>query len=320
MKSIALSKRLRPYAIGRGLRATLWWLFRWLLLIGVFFIILQPIFIKLSAAFMSKQDLYDVTVLWVPKHFTLDNFRMALDNMDFTEALRNTLTVSLLTTALSLLSCTLAAYGFARFRFRGRELLFFLVLLTLVIPPQAYSVSMYTNFLYFDFFGLARLFGSRGISLLNGSLPFVLLAAGCMGIKNGLYILIMRQIFRNMPMEIEEAATVDGAGTLRTFFQIMLPNAKPGLVTVGLISFVWQWNDTFYANLLAPDLPLLSSAVTSLGSRLNLAMGDWAKVDFLYLSLVTNAGILLLMLPLIGLYILAQKWFVEGVERTGIVG
>ena len=120
------------------------------------------------------------------------------------------------------------------------------MLLTLIVPPQMIMIPLYLSFRYFDPLGLLP---GNGINLLNSYWPFALTSATAMGMRNGLFIYIMRQYFRGMPAELEEAAYVDGAGALRTFFQVMLPSAVPVMVIVFLFSFVWQWNDDFYSTL-----------------------------------------------------------------------
>lgn len=298
--------RNRLHWLRRHLFGFVWGVLRFLLLLGICYIILYPILVKLSASFMPAEDLHDVTVKWVPHYLTLDNFRMVFDILDYRSGLLNTLILSVGGTALTLLSCTLAAYGFARFRFPGRGLIFALVILTLVVPPQTYMLPMYMYF--------------KNLGLINSLVPLLLLPAFCMGLKNGLYIFILRQVFRNMPQEIEESAKVDGAGALRIFGQIMLPGAVPALITVGLITFVWTWNDTFYPTLLAENVKLLSNMLSGIGGTLINYFGGWEHMDMVYTSVITNAAALLMMLPLILLYIVLQRYFIEGVERTGVVG
>ena len=151
------------------------------------------------------------------------------------------LTVSI----LQLASSTLVGYGFGRYNFR-EELCFALVLLTLVVPPEMIMIPLFLNFRFFNLFGLIK---EPGINLLGSYWPFILTSMTAMGLKNGLFIYIMTNFFKGMPDSLEEAAMIDGASSFRTFFQIMLPGAKPALTIVFLFSFVWQWNDLFYTNL-----------------------------------------------------------------------
>ena len=293
----------------------LWVLVRTVLVAGFCFIILFPLFLRMSVAFRSKADIYDPTVLWIPKNFTLENFSIAMQATDYFPALLNTFLISTGTTLIQLISCALAAYAFARLKFRGSGLLFALVIFTIVVPPQTYMIPLYLTYRYFDLFGLVGLFtGRSSFNLIDTFWPFLISSATAMGLKNGLYIYIFRQFFRGIPKEIEEASLVDGAGVFKTFYRIMLPNAVPAVVTVVLFSFVWQWNDSYYVSLFLSKVKVLSTQLMDMG----MAIGS--EPDPVYQSMLLNTGVLLLMGPLIILYLFVQRYFVESVERTGIVG
>ena len=299
----------------------LWAVFRLLLLIGVAYVILYPVFVKLSLAFMPRENLTDVTVKWIPTFFTLDNIRVAAGAMNFCPSLAKTAGLCAMVSVLQVISCTMAGYGFARFKFKGNGILFGLVILTLVIPPQTYLITIYTQFQYFDVFGLIGLFnGGNGANLIGGPAPFLLLAATGMGIKNGLYIYILRQVFRGLPREIEEAARVDGAKMGTVFTRIMLPNVTATVVVVFLLSFVWQYNDSFFTGIFSPDLRLLSTELSSLQFTITSYLGGWNTVNDSYTSLLINTGSLLVMVPLVILFVFCQRSFVESVERSGLVG
>lgn len=293
-----------------------WKLLRAVLIMGLCFIILYPLMLKLSLAFRLKADMYDPSVLWLPRTFTLTNITTALEAMNYGEAFRNTILLAGGTTMLQLISCALAAYAFARLRFWGSGVLFLLVVFTIVVPPQTIMIPSYMTFRYFDFFGLMGLFGGKSINLIDTPWPFVISSILAMGLKTGLYIYIFRQFFRAVPKELEEAAYVDGCGIGKTFFRIILPNATPALVTVMLFSFVWQWNDSYYVSLYFNKVKVLSTQVTTIASSITSAF----ESDPVYVSLVMSTGALLVMAPLIIMYMFVQRYFVESVERTGIVG
>ncbi|GIO68361.1 carbohydrate ABC transporter permease [Paenibacillus sp. FSL M7-1455] len=293
----------------------LWKAVRTVMIVGFCFIILFPLFLRLSVAFRSKADIYDPTVLWIPRHFTLDNIKIAMEATQYFPALLNTFLISAGTTIVQLASCALAAYAFARLKFRGSGLLFGLVIFTIVVPPQTIMIPLYLTYRYFDLFGLIKLFtGKSSLNLIDTFWPFLISSATAMGLKNGLYIYIFRQFFRGIPKEIEESAFVDGAGVLRTFYRIMLPNAVPAIITVVLFSFVWQWNDSYYVSLFLSKVKVLSTQLMDMGSALG------KEPDLVYQSMLLNTGVLLLTAPLIILYLFVQRYFVESVERTGIVG
>ena len=299
----------------------LWRVFRLLLLIGISYVILYPMLVKLSVAFMPRDDLNDVTVKWIPRGLTLDNIRVAAGAMHYLTSLLKTVLVCGLVALLQVVTCTMAGYGFARFKFRFNGLLFAVVILTLVIPPQTYLITLYTQFQYFDIFGIiGAITHMRGLNLIGGVTPFVLLAITGMGIKNGLYIYILRQIFRGIPKELDEAARVDGAKTGTIFVRVMLPNAWATVVVVFLLSFVWQYNDNFFTTIFSPDLRLLSTELANLPFTVTSFLGSWNTINDVYTSLLINTGSLLAIAPLVLLFSLCQKTFVESVERSGLVG
>ncbi|MDQ8734507.1 carbohydrate ABC transporter permease [Paenibacillus sp. LHD-38] len=293
-----------------------WIAFRALLVTGLCFIILYPLIQKLSVVFRNRSDMYDPTVLWIPKSFTLDNVIKAMDAMNYWIAFKNTLFISAGTTLLQVLSCALAAYAFARLRFWGSEVLFFLVIFTIVVPPQTLMIPTYLTYRYFDFFGILGWFGQDGINLIDTVWPFIMSSSLAAGLKNGLYIFIFRQFFRAIPKELEEAAYVDGCGIGATFFRIILPNAIPAFITVILFSFVWQWNDSYFVSLFFNKEQVLSTQVSALTAQIYQTITN----DPLYVSMILNTGTLLVMAPLIIMYMFVQRYFVESVERTGIVG
>lgn len=309
--------------------AWLWALFRYVLIIGISFIIIYPLLMKVSVAFKDKQDIYNPTIYMIPVHFTLDNIKLAMQILDYFPLLLHTLGFVVLTMILQAASCALAGYGFARFSFPGSNLLFILVILTILIPTSTLMVPMYLHFRSFDVFGIMKLFtGKDGINILNSFWPSIITAATANGLKSGLYIYIFRQFFKGMPKEIEEAALIDGAGGIRTFFSIMLPNAISPLITVMLFAFVWQYNDTFYTSLFMSESPLMPLKIASLPAEANLLLpslmgvggGGNVKADPNHVAMIVDTGILLAILPLIVLYLFVQRYFVESVERSGVVG
>ncbi|OPA76358.1 ABC transporter permease [Paenibacillus selenitireducens] len=292
-----------------------WIIVRTLLILGFCYIILFPLFLRLSVAFRSKVDIYDPTVLWIPRHFTFDNLKIAITATKYGSALLNTFLISSTTTIIQLVACALAGYAFAKLKFKGSGLLFGLVIFTIVVPPQTIMIPLYLTYRYFDLFGAIKLFtGKSSVNLIDTFWPFLISSGTAMGLKNGLYIYIFRQFFRGVPKELEEASFVDGAGIFKTFYRIVLPNAVPAIVTVLLFSFVWQWNDSYYVSLFLSKVKVLSTQLTDMGSALGV------EPDPVYQSMLLNTGVLLMMAPLIILYLFVQRYFVESVERTGLVG
>ncbi|GAE32172.1 carbohydrate ABC transporter permease [Halalkalibacter hemicellulosilyticus] len=299
-----------------------WSFVRLVLIAGLSFIILYPIIQKISTAIKHRSDLYSPIVVWIPENYSLDNFRNAMSIMNYWDTLFNTFVLAGTTTLLTVASCALAGYAFARLQFKGSKLLFGGVILTILVPPTTILIPMYINLREFSLMGLIPLITGSSVNLLDSYWPFILTALTANSLKAGLFIFIFRQFFRGIPKAIEEAAYIDGAGVGTTFFRIMLPNALPAIVTVMLFSFVWQWNDTFFTTTYLTSSNVMSTQLSSLPYNLaiHLEGGDATSTDPFYLSMVQDTGILLAILPLIIIYLFVQRYFVQSVERTGIVG
>ncbi|MCR4788053.1 MAG: carbohydrate ABC transporter permease [Lachnospiraceae bacterium] len=295
---------------------------RFILLFGLCFLILQPILNKISVSFMTEQDLYNPIVISIPEHFTTDNYKLAAELMTYSKSLKNSIVISLTIAVLQIFVCTLVGYGFARFEFPLKKFWFACVILVILIPPQTISSSLHLHFKFFDILGLFKLIKGQTVNLRGSILPYYLMSAGCMGLKNGLYIFMIRQFFRNIPGDLEEAAYVDGCGTLKTFFRIMLPEAKPIITSCFLFSFVWQWTDGFYSKMFLGGTPLVSTSlariVDSLGAYIQRITGVKTTISIAYSNCILATGTLMIIMPLIILYLFAQRQFVESISSTGI--
>lgn len=292
------------------------------LLFGMCFLILQPILNKISISFMAEEDLYNAMVIAVPEHFTTDNYQLATQFMDYGKTFLNTLLVSLSIAVLQIAVCTLVGYGFARFEFPLKKFWFACVVLMIIIPPQTLSTSLYLHFQYFDILGIIKLLTGSALNLRGSALPYYLMSIGCMGLKNGLYIFMIRQFFRNIPKELEEAAYVDGCGTLKTFVRIMLPDATPIITSCFLFSFVWQWTDGFYSKTFLGNINLLSMQLSRVAEQLNhyliYVMRQPAGATIGYTNCIVATATLLVILPLLIIYLFAQKGFVESLSSSGL--
>lgn len=293
---------------------------RLLLLIGISYTILIPLFSKLALVFMSSADLTDFSVKWVPKHFTLQNIKIVFNLMDYIPTLFKTIAFCGSMALIQVAICTLSAYGFARYKSRFKGILFGVVLATLLVPPQTYIVTLYTQFQYFDILGIIRLINGKGINVINTIWTFILLNITGVGIRSGLYIYVEKQTFGGLPIEIEEAAKVDGAGMFRTFWSVMLPNAVPTIVMCFILSFVWHWNDLLYTEYFYSKVNTLAVKFSGFSFVVSDYIGGWAMRGSTGSQHLMSVGGLFTVLPLIILFIFSQRFFVQGVERSGLVG
>lgn len=293
---------------------------RYFFLISLSYIVLYQIAFMLSQAFKPEPQLYDPSVVWLPKTFTLDNIKLAWETLDYIKSFANTLLIPVGSGLVQVLTCSLCAYGLARFRFRGSKLLFALVLLTILVPPQMIIIPMYLNYYHLDFLGILGLLGRLlGVELrpnvLDTSLTFYLPALFGVGLRSGLFIFIYRQFFLKMPQELEEAAWIDGAGPLRTFLSVIIPSSGVVMLTVTIFSVIWHYNDYFLSAMYLTEQTTLAVALEGIASQ-SATQGVAAD----YERLLKMSGSLLFIIPVLIMYMILQKRFIQNIDRVGIVG
>lgn len=313
---------------------------RALLLFGLCFMIIQPILTRFSTGFMEERDLYDSTIISIPRHVTLDNYKhvFAMTNMsstytvslfghelfkisNFPVSMFNTLWVSLLVSLCQVVACTLVAYGFARYDFPLKKFWFACVIIVIVIPPQTLATALYVFFSNFDIFGIITAINGKAINMRGNLWPYVMMSLTCMGLKDGLYIYMLRQYFRGVPKSLEEAAYVDGCSTLHTFVKVMLPDALPIITSCFLFAFVWQWTDLFYSRNFLSFMSVYSVELSSILTRMSRYFAADKNVAMVVpigrqMQLVA-VGVLICFVPLIILYCFAQRNFVESLAMSG---
>lgn len=275
-----------------------------ILIVGISYVILSPVIGIVTQSFFSDSDSANPMVFTIPMQPTLERYEGAFTELDYLSTLGSTLIYTIVNTLMQIFICSMVGYGFARFDFPGKKILFGCVVLMIVIPSHTIMLPQYMTF--------------KSMDLMVSTAPMYILSLCGVGLRSGLFIYIFNQFFRGLPKEIEEAAFVDGAGTAYTYFFIMLVNAMPAVITVTVFSLVWQYNDMFYAKLFQiPNSALLARQLTGLQNNIaaNLKIMN-VRIQKLYV----NAGVVLTMLPILLIYLVLQKRFVEGVERSGIVG
>ena len=273
---------------------------------------LEPVLYMVSMSFKSATDITDATAKWIPHQPTLTNLQYAfgamnvwpvfLDDRNLWENLmRSNLFVSLLTTFVPALiqvyTCAIAGYAFARLNFPCKRLLFVLLLLSYIVPPQ--TVFMPLTWVF------------RSLNVINNPMSFILPTVFGAGLKGSLFIIIYMQFFKKLPAQLEEAAYIDGASTYKVFFSVMLPLAKPARVTVFLFSMVWHWNETYLTGLFYTRIGTLATALNAI----KLPENDYSMT----LMAVKMAAALIFVAPMLVIYLFTQRNFTESIERTGIV-
>ncbi|MBR2891217.1 MAG: carbohydrate ABC transporter permease [Bacilli bacterium] len=307
-------------------------LFRAILIFGLAFVIIFPIFQQITLAFRHPQDVQNPLVIWIPEKWSILNFKIAFVLLKYEVSLFNNIRVSLVCMVGQICCSVLAGYALSRLKFKGSNIIFILIMMTFIIPPQAVSVSRMLYFANFDILGLVKLFNDGNtISLSGKRIILYIMSFTGQGINSAIFVFLFRQFFRGVPVELEESAEIDGAGVVRTFWSVMLPNARGVMVTVALFSFVWQWNDVYYTELLgiSDNFPLLTMQLKNTAEWLPSLMKLYGldnlvdpeiRGNALFTSLIANTAGFMMCLPLLIGYLFVQKLFVEGIERTGIVG
>lgn len=310
-----MSREERGYVRRKAVMEKVWPFFRFVILFGLGFVIMYPLIYMISCAFRERADMTDPTVMWIPRHLTLDILRETLDAMDFWNTLKTTLFLNIGCSLVQVISCAVTGYGFARFKFKGKSFLFLIVIMMILVPPQVIALPLYSQFRHFGI-------GDLAVNLIDNSLTMYLPAITGNGIRSGLMILIFRQFFKGLPKELEDAAYIDGCGPFRTFIQVMIPNAASSFLTVFLFSVVWYWNDYYVSSTFFTNTKTVALMLQNLDTELKIRLFDSATVEISPREQIVwkEAGCLLSITPLLVMYVCLQKYFTEGIERSGLVG
>lgn len=250
---------------------------------------LLPLLWMVSTALKPASAIYASPPQWVPRPATLDNFRQAWGLLDFPRFIRNSLLVTSLTVLGTLLSSSLVGYAFATLPGRGKQFLFNLLLATVMVPP---AVTLIPTFILFTKLGW-----------VNSYLPLIVPHF----FANAFYVFMFRQFFRGLPAELFESAELDGCNPLGAYWRIALPLSRPALATVAVFAFIGAWND-----FLGPLVYLSTNAKFTLSLGLSLFQGIY-YTQFQYLMPMS----LVALLPVLVLFVIAQRYFVQGIVTTG---
>ncbi|WP_127595361.1 carbohydrate ABC transporter permease [Paenibacillus lautus] len=264
----------------------------YVLLIVLSVLFLLPFVWLLSTSLKPEAEAITYPPSILPKQFDWKNYGEVFDLVPFLKFYENTIIVTLLSVLGTILSSALVAYGFARINGKGRNFWFVMLLATMMLPSQVTMIPVYLIF--------ARL------GWINTFLPLIVPSF----FGSAYFIFMLRQFFRTIPKELDEAAIIDGCGSFRIFWNIMLPLSVPSLITVGILSFMGSWNDFF-----GPLIYLNDTAKFTLSLGIQTFKGQntmlWGPM---------MAASTMVILPLIALFFFAQKYFVQGIATSGLKG
>jgi ABC-type glycerol-3-phosphate transport system permease component len=259
---------------------------------GVAILFFVPFLWMISSSLKPNYQIFEVPPRWIPNPPRLENYVEALTMLPFDRYVVNTAIISVLTIIGHLLSCTIIAYAFARLRAPGKDILFVIVLATMMLPYPVTMVPLYVLFNQLDW--------------INTFLPLTVPAF----LGSAFYIFLLRQFFLTIPPDFEDAATIDGANTLQILWRVILPLSMPALATVAIFTFQATWND-FLAPLIYLQRPELYTVTLGLQFFRSTFTTNWAYL--MAASLATS-------LPVIVIFFGAQRYFIEGITLSGIKG
>lgn len=291
------------YIFWRRIASYVWPFFRFVIIFGLSFVILYPILYMISTSLRPQVEMNDPSIMWIPKTIRLENFVEVWKAIEYPQALWNTLVLNIISSVLQVGTCALTGYGFARFRFKGKGLMFAIVLLQIIVPVQIILIPQYMQFRYFDIFGLFNAVMGDSLTLTNTNFAMYIPALFCNGIRAGLFIYLFRQFFRGLPKELEDAAYLDGCGPFKTFISVMVPNAASSFLTVFIFSIVWYWNDYYVSSMYFSNANTISMKIDNIATTVSLYLtGEVGNaLDFVVWM---EAGCLLAITPIVIMYIL----------------
>lgn len=303
--------------------------FRYALLIGISYVVLFPVIKMISSAFTPALELYTEDSGFLPSRATFENFKKSMFSetayFDFFKYAKNTGTIAVISTVLQLFSCSLVGYGLGRYNFKGNPIVYACVLFTIILPVQTAIIPLYYEYRWFDIFGIGKIIGlftgeTFTVNILNNYMAFYVPALFGVGLNSGIYIFLFRQFFMSMPRDLEEAAKIDGCNPLTIYLRIMVPNIKPVVVTVALLSVIYYWNDALLSGVFVlpgDDNRTLMVALEELVDRQGIG---YSQMDEIRKQAERYAVILTSVTPLMIFFLIGQKFFVECMDRSGSKG
>ena len=289
----------------------------YLLLTGLAFVFLYPFMSMLIDSIKSYSDITNNTVKWIPRDPILTNYTLAFEALKVFKTGINSVLVTGLGTIGHVISCSLVAYGFARFKFPLKNLFFGIVVLSILVPTQTIIISSYITW--------------SNVHLDNSFFPLILPTFFGFGLRGGIFIFLFRQFFLRIPKSLEEAAMIDGCGRFKTFIKVVFPSTGATLIVCILLSIVWHFNDAYEPSIYLQSsdsfmLPQMLSMLQSMLSQMQNDMLNEAtnlmsnETQVMYHRGVVMAATTICLAPLFIVYVALQRKFIAGVERSGLTG
>jgi len=311
-------KRARQYFTSASrLKQLFLKLVMYVFIIGLAFVFLYPFLYMIITSLKSNSDLSNVAVEWIPTELKFENYSIALELIDYVRYFKNTAFVTVLATLGHVLSCSFVGYGFARFNFPLKKVLFFVVILAFIVPIQTMIIPMYLTY--------------ANLKWTNTYLPLIIPCFLGFGLRGGLYVFLFRQFYLTLPRDLENAARIDGCGFLSTYLRVVFPLGQSTMVVATVLSIVWHWNDSYEPGryIDRADMGFLPGRISYIVSVVNappeqmyemMAQLGLADGEDTLNDAVIMASATLISAPVILFFAFAQRLFMEGIERSGITG
>lgn len=311
---------------GNKVQSFIYSIFRLLILLAIGYIILYPLLHMLSVSFQSRDSLFASTRIWVPTDLDIKtNYSAAFKSLDYGNAIYYTCIYQLVSAVLQIGSCAVAAYGFARFEFKGKSPMMLLLFISIILPDMIVLIPRVITYSQLDFLGILgfvkKITGVElRLNLLNTGWTYWLPSFFGVGLRSGILIYIYIQFFKGLPKELEEAAWIDGAGPIRTFLRIAIPSSRVVILTVSVFSVIWHWNDWLLCGVYLKNCFPLAIKVKDMLHYIGMAFGIGPDIHTPQTAAYMMAGCVLFILPMLIIYIIIQHWFMESIDRVGITG
>lgn len=274
----------------------------------------------------SQTDTMNPVVHWISRNPSLYSLKIAWNSLDLKNSLTNTILFEIVAAVIEVFTCAFFAYGLSRFKAKLQPLFTFLLVLIIFVPDIVLIIPRIINFRYMDFLGILGLFKKiSGLdlrpNLTDTGFMFWLPSLLGVGLKGGIFMFIYIQFFKGLPVELEEAAWIDGAGPYRTFFSIIIPSSGVVILTVFIFSVIWHWNDWLLAMMYTNQNKTLAVLIYDI----DLTIGNYIQSNGIILEQGQSYGVplaacLIYIVPPMVLYLFLQKKFIQSIDRVGIVG
>ena len=292
------SSSLRAPKFSAGLWAT------YLVLAFVAVVMVLPFFWMLSTSLKQDNEIFGETIRWIPSVLDWENYRYIFVTLKMEVLFRNTLFVSILAVIAQTILCSMAGYAFARLDFKGKNVLFIATILTMAVPFEVLVLPLFILVRNIPFMGGNDWMGQGGVGMMNSYsglvFPHLVTVYG---------IFIFRQFFISFPKELEDAARIDGASRARIYWSLIMPNAGPVIGTMGLFSFLWAWNDLLWPVVIIKDtnMKTLQAGISTVAQN----PSRWGEM---------MAASVMITVPVIIVFLILQRFLVQGVATSGLKG